>query len=296
MQRQATVQLVGPFLKWAGGKRQLLPALEALVPRGIKRYHEPFLGGGALAFRLMSTRPDVEFSGSDANADLIDAYLAARDRPAELISALRDLEGRYFEDPEPCYYSVRGSEPRGRVQRAARLLFLNRTCYNGLYRVNSRGRFNVPHGKYERPNIVNEKKVRAAGELLRSRRARISCRDFSSVLDEAERGDFVYFDPPYLPASPTAFTAYTCRGFGRAQLEELARACAELDSRGVLVMLSNTDARAVSDMFRGWHARHLASCRMVNSAGSGRTGHTDLLLTNYKLRAGSGPATFTLPR
>ena len=281
MRGQQAVQIAGPFVKWAGGKRLLLPEIEALVPREIGTYREPFLGGGALAFRLMSTRPGLRFSGSDANPDLMDAYLAARDRTSELLSALRGLEKAYLEDPASCYYAVRASAPRGRVRRAARLLFLNRTCYNGLYRVNSRGGFNVPHGRYENPNIVNEHKVRAAGALLRSARAELSCRDFSSVLGEARRGDFVYFDPPYLPASPTAFTAYTCRGFGMAQLKELARACAELDSRGVRVMVSNTDARAVSDMFAGWRARRLESCRMVNSDGSGRTGHTDLLLTNY---------------
>ena len=281
MRGQQTVQLAGPFVKWAGGKRSLLPAIEGLVPREIGTYREPFLGGGALAFRLLSTRPGLRFSGSDANSDLMDAYLAARDRTSELLSALRGLQKAYLKDPRSCYYAVRASAPRGRVRRAARLLFLNRNCYNGLYRVNSRGGFNVPHGRYENPNIVNEHKVRAAGALLRSARAELSCRDFSSVLGEARRGDFVYFDPPYLPASPTAFTAYTCRGFGRAQLEELARACAELDSRGVRVMVSNTDASAVSDLFAGWRARRLESRRMINSEGSGRTGHADLLLTNY---------------
>lgn len=280
MQGQSTVQLVRPFVKWAGGKRLLLPSLERLAPSSA-RYHEPFLGGGALAFRLLSTRPGLVFSGSDANPDLVDAYIAARDRADDLVSALRSLERRYAEDPEGCYYGVRGSRPRGLVQRAARLLFLNRTCYNGLYRVNSRGGFNVPHGKYERPNIVNEKKVRAAGLLLRSSGARISCRDFAAVLDDAERGDFVYFDPPYLPASPAGFTAYTGRGFGYEQLRRLAGVCAELDSMGALVMVSNADARAVSELFPGWRARRLESCRMVNSVASGRTGHADLLLTNY---------------
>lgn len=278
---QVAVELTRPFVKWAGGKRLLLRSLEPLVPRRIRTYHEPFLGGGALMLALLSSRPDLSCSGSDANADLVCAYLAVRDRADDLVSALRAHEAEYLADPAAYYYKMRDSHPRGTVQRAARLLFLNRTCYNGLYRVNSDGRFNVPHGKYEKPNIVNEKKVRAAGALLRSAKADISCGDFAGVLDKARRGDFVYFDPPYLPTKPTAFTAYTCRGFGRAQLRELARVCAELDDKGVKVMVSNTDARAVSGLFSGWKVRRLESRRMINSVGSGRMGHADMLLTNY---------------
>lgn len=278
---QVAVELTRPFVKWAGGKRLLLHALEPLVPRRIGTYHEPFLGGGALMFALLSSRPGMRCSGSDANADLICAYSAVRDRADDLVSAMRAHESAYLADPEAYYYRMRDSRPRGTVQRAARLLFLNRTCYNGLYRVNSRGKFNVPHGKYERPNIVNEKKVRAAGAALRSSGAQVSHGDFARVLDDARRGDFVYFDPPYLPAVPTAFTAYTNGGFGYDDLRELARVCARLDSRGVRVMVSNTNTRAVSDMFSGWKARRLESRRMINSEGSGRMGHADMLLTNY---------------
>lgn len=278
---QVAVELTRPFVKWAGGKRSLLRLIEPLVPRRMGAYHEPFLGGGALMLALLSSRPGLRCSGSDANADLVCAYAAARDRADDLVSALRAHEAGYLADPDAYYYRMRDSSPRGTVQRAARLLFLNRTCYNGLYRVNSRGRFNVPHGKYEKPNIVNEKKIRAAGDLLRSTRTDISCCDFAGVLDAARRGDFVYFDPPYLPAKPTAFTAYTCRGFGRAELLKLARVCAELDAGGVKVMVSNTDASAVSGLFSGWRVRRLESRRMINSVGSGRTGHADMLLTNY---------------
>ena len=278
---QVAVELTRPFVKWAGGKRLLLRSLEPLVPRRMGTYHEPFLGGGALMLALLSSRPGLRCSGSDTNADLIHTYLAVRDRADDLVSVLRTHEAGYLADPDAYYYEIRDSRPRGTVQRAARLIFLNRTCYNGLYRVNSHGQFNVPHGKYEKPNIINEKKVRAAGALLSSTEADISCGDFTGVLDRAQRGDFVYFDPPYLPTKPTAFTAYTCKGFGHAQLHELARVCAKLNNKGVKVMVSNTDARAVSGLFSGWTVRRLESRRMINSVGSGRMGHADMLLTNY---------------
>lgn len=278
---QVAVEMPRPFVKWAGGKRFLLPSLVPLVPRRMGAYHEPFLGGGALLFALLSSRPGLRCSGSDANADLVCAYEAVRDSADELVSALRAHEARYLAGPRDYYYAVRDSAPRGTVQRAARLLFLNRTCYNGLYRVNSRGRFNVPHGRYERPNIVNEKKVRAAGAALRASGADISRAGFEGVLGRAKRGDFVYFDPPYLPASSTSFTAYTDGKFGYADLRRLAGVCSELDGAGVRVMVSNTDASAVEGLFSGWTVRRVPSRRMVNSVASGRTGHADMLLTNY---------------
>ena len=272
-----------PFVKWAGGKRQLLPVLERNLPPGFGTYHEPFLGGGAMLFRILSLHPDQRCAVSDLNPDLILVYTTVRDRVDDLISSLEAHAKGYAGDPAAYYYSVRAVDPGGRIERASRLIFLNRTCFNGLYRVNSRGGFNVPHGRYKNPQIVGEDNLRAVSRILRSCKVDISHRDFSSIPDGVSEGDLVYLDPPYLPVSDTAkFTSYTDRDFGYADLVRLARLCADLDGRGARVMLSNSDSEAVSNLFpEGWRKQRIAAKRFINSDAKKRTGHHELLITNY---------------
>ncbi len=276
-----------PFLKWAGGKRQLIHVLNENVPDTFGRYFEPFLGGGALLFHTMATRPGHEYRVSDLNPDLVCSYVTIRDRVDDLISSLRDHEIRYHREPQEYYYEVRASRPNGNVEKTSRTIFLNRTCFNGLYRVNSKGLFNVPFGKYSNPKIVNEDNLRSVSWALRENGVSLMCCDFESILDEACEGDFVYLDPPYQPVSPTArFTSYTKKDFvdgGLERLARLARLCTRLDSKGCRVLLSNSDSEEVIDLFssRPWSIDRIRANRAINSNSKRRTGHFELLIKNY---------------
>ena len=212
-----------PFVKWAGGKRQLIPILNENLPETFGTYYEPFLGGGALLFHILTERNGQKCNISDLNSDLVLAYTTIRDRIDELISSLKNHERNYQKDSKSYYYSVRDTNPRSEIEKTSRLLFLNRTCFNGLYRVNSKGKFNVPLGKYTNPNIVNEENLRSVSDLFQSSRVSIKCRDFEAVLRDAKKGDLVYFDPPYQPVSETAnFTSYTNKNFTFEDLSRLS--------------------------------------------------------------------------
>jgi DNA adenine methylase len=229
-----------PFVKWAGGKRQLIPILNENLPDTFGTYFEPFLGGGALLFHMLTERQGQKCSISDLNSDLVLSYTTIRDRTEALITSLKNHERNYQKDSKSYYYSIRESNPRSQIEKTSRLIFLNRTCFNGLYRVNSKGKFNVPLGKYSNPNIVNEDNLRSVSHILQSRKVAIQCRDFESVLRDAKKGDLVYFDPPYQPVSDTAnFTSYTNKDFTYDDLSRLAELCMDLDSKGCRVLLSN---------------------------------------------------------
>lgn len=283
MAHQQTYQIATPFVKWAGGKRQLLTELHEHVPAKFGTYYEPFVGGGAMAFSILSENPRAICSLSDLNSELIITYVTVRDRVEELISSLRKHAANYALDPKVYYYATRASTPRGQVEKASRLLFLNRTCFNGLYRVNSNGQFNVPIGSYANPNIINEVTLRAASRTLHSRKISIKCCDFTAVLRTAKRGDFVYFDPPYQPVSKTAsFTSYTRMDFGIRDFARLAETCEELSKRGCHVLVSNSDVKDVRAAFdNDWSVGRLRAKRAINSVGSSRSGHSELLIRNY---------------
>ena len=273
-----------PFVKWAGGKRQLIPVLDANLPETFGTYFEPFLGGGALLFHILARRHGQKCSISDLNSDLILAYATIRDKTDDLLSSMKNHEKNYQKNSKPYYYSVRDSSPRGRVEKTSRLLFLNRTCFNGLYRVNSKGKFNVPLGRYSNPNIVNEDNLRAVSRILQTGKVSIGCRDFGAVLGDAKKDDLVYFDPPYQPVSDTAnFTSYTDRDFTRDDLDRLHELCQRLDSKGCKVLLSNSDSEEVSGMFSGkpWKISKISANRSINSDSKKRTGHFELLVKNY---------------
>jgi len=273
-----------PFVKWAGGKRQFIPILHQNLPEAFGTYYEPFLGGGALLFHILTDKNGQKCSISDLNSDLVLAYTTIRDRIDALISSLKNHEKNYQKDSKSYYYSVRESNPRNEVEKTSRLIFLNRTCFNGLYRVNSKGKFNVPLGKYTNPNIVNEENIRAVSSILQTNRISIKCRDFESVLRDAKKGDLVYFDPPYQPVSSTAnFTSYTTKDFTYDDLTRLAELCLKLDSKECHVLLSNSDSKEVSDIFakKPWKITRIEANRSINSNSKKRTGHFELLIKNY---------------
>lgn len=273
-----------PFVKWAGGKRQLIPILNQNLPVSFGTYYEPFLGGGALLFHMLTERNGQKCSISDLNSDLVLAYTTIRDRIDNLITSLKNHEKNYRKDSKFYYYSVRQSNPRSEIEKTSRLLFLNRTCFNGLYRVNSKGKFNVPLGKYTNPNIVNEENLRSVSSILQSSKVNIKCRDFEAVLRDAKKGDLVYFDPPYQPVSDTAnFTSYTNKDFTYDDLSRLAELCKNLDGKGCKVLLSNSDSKQVSDMFseKPWTINKIPANRSINSNSQKRTGHFELLIKNY---------------
>ncbi|NOS61496.1 MAG: DNA adenine methylase [Nitrosarchaeum sp.] len=273
-----------PFVKWAGGKRQLIPIINQNLPESFGTYYEPFLGGGALLFHILTDKNGQKCSISDLNSDLVLAYTTIRDRVDSLIASLKNHEKNYQKNSESYYYSIRESNPRSEIEKTSRLIFLNRTCFNGLYRVNSKGKFNVPLGKYSNPNIVNEENLYAVSTILQSSRISIKCRDFEAVLRDAKKGDLVYFDPPYQPTSATAnFTSYTNKDFTYDDLTRLAELCLKLDSRGCNVLLSNSDSKEVADIFakNPWKITRIEANRSINSNSKKRTGHFELLIKNY---------------
>lgn len=273
-----------PFVKWAGGKRQLIPILNENLPKSFGTYFEPFLGGGALLFHMLTERNGQKCSISDLNSDLVLAYTTIRDRVDSLITSLKNHEKNYQKDSQSYYYSVRENNPRSQIEKTSRLLFLNRTCFNGLYRVNRKGKFNVPLGKYTNPNIVNEENLRSVSNILQASRVSIECRDFEAVLRTAKKGDLVYFDPPYQPVSETAnFTSYTNKSFSYDDLNRLVDLCINLDEKGCKVLLSNSDSKEVSDLFskKPWNVSRIQANRSINSNSKKRTGHFELLIKNY---------------
>ena len=272
-----------PFVKWAGGKRQLMSELKKNFPTKFGTYLEPFLGGGAVMFDLLAKQPNLKCNASDLNSDLVLAYVTIRDRLEKLIESLEDHSKNYHKDSTGYYYEVRNQEPKNQIEKVSRLLFLNKTCFNGLYRVNSKGKFNVPLGRYTNPNIVNKENLQAVSKILQSEKIKISCRDFSSIIKDAKKEDFVYFDPPYQPVSDTAnFTSYTHRDFTEDDLERLADLANQLNSKGCNVMLSNSNSKTVKKLFSsGWRIREIKANRAINSNSQKRTGHKEIIIKNY---------------
>ena len=269
-----------PFLKWAGGKAQLLRQFEPFLPRSIKSYREPFLGGGAVFFHLKHRFPAMRAVLRDNNSELINCYQVVRDQIDPLIARLDDHLSRFRADGERYYYLVRSrhelTEP---VERAARMIFLNKTCYNGLWRVNSRGRFNVPIGSYrpEKVSLYDPAALRAAHRALAG--ADLAVRDFRQTLASAAPGEFVYIDPPYFPVSATAnFTSYTKEDFGKAEQEELAALFADAARRGARLMLSNSDVPLVRHLYAEFELETVRARRAVNCDGAKRGAVNEIIV------------------
>ncbi len=254
-----------PFLKWTGGKRQLLPELLKRVPSMYGVYHEPFVGGGALFFAL---RPPVARLG-DMNPRLVRCYRAIRDNVDDLIGL---LSSRYATNTAGFFYATRAAEPSDPVEVAAWMIYLNKTCFNGLWRVNKAGKFNAPFGKYDNPAICDEENLRACSAALKAGLVTIENEDFESVDGRAKAGDFVYFDPPYVPLSETSsFAAYTAGGFGPRDQERLRDLALTLKRRGVHVLLSNSGAPAVEKLYSAdFTIAEVMARRSINKNASGR--------------------------
>jgi DNA adenine methylase len=267
-----------PFLKWAGGKGQLLPHILPRIPRHYNRYIEPFVGAGAVYFAV---RPLSAYL-ADCNTELMNCFQVVRSEVEALIEQLKE----YRYDREQ-YYQVRSLDERDdfaqipAVIRAARFIYLNRTCFNGLYRVNKRGRFNVPFGRYTNPTIVDAENLRRCSATLAP--AILAASSFEAVLDVAQRGDFVYFDPPYAPVSRTAaFTKYAKDGFTERDQELLLLVCLQLHQRGVHWMVSNSCTPLILELYRGFTIERVPALRMINSDAAERGEVAELLIRNYQ--------------
>jgi DNA adenine methylase len=268
-----------PILKWAGGKKRLLGELLPKLPTHVRTYAEPFAGGAALFFALESDR-SRSFEHAilaDQNEELVACYRAVKSRARELVLRLRDY--KYDRD---AYYRVRAEETAGwsDVDRGARLIYLNHTCFNGLWRVNAAGKFNVPFGRYDNPRIVDEEGLLSASAALQ--RVEIVHADFAEVTASLGPGDFAYFDPPYVPLSKTAsFTSYAAGGFGPQDQERLARELSALRDRGACAMLSNADTKGVRELYQGFAVHEVKAPRAINSNTKKRGDVNELLVTSW---------------
>lgn len=263
-----------PFLKWAGGKGRLIQQYQQYFPKSFRTYYEPFLGGGAIYFHLLPPRSVL----TDINSELVNVYCCVKDNVEQLILLLAEHQQRHSE---VYYYQVRANPGGSNVARAARLLYLNKTCFNGLYRENSRGEFNVPMGRYKKPRVCNPDLLYAASAALRN--ACVEVRSFESVLDDAHSSqDFVYFDPPYYPISSTSsFTAYNRYSFTATDQIKLRDTFSELAERGVKVMLSNSDCPFIRDLYNSFNIHTVSATRAINSNAQKRGKITELLITSY---------------
>ncbi|WEV54672.1 DNA adenine methylase [Leuconostocaceae bacterium ESL0723] len=278
--------LIKPFVKWAGGKRQLLPEIEQYVPRDIKKYYEPFVGGGAVLFDLQPAKATI----NDFNGELTNAYESVKDNVDELIAELKEHQHSHSEEH---YYEVRLWDRDGtleevsNVQRAARFIYLNRTGYNGLFRVNRKGQNNVPFGRYKNPTIVNEEGLRAVSRYLNEADVAILNGDYANAVKDAEPGDFVYLDPPYAPVSTNgqSFVGYTSTGFGIDEQVRLRDFFDELTQKGVNVMMSNSSTPLIHDLYEKYADSTIIvqAGRNINSNGNGRKKIDEVIVMNYKI-------------
>lgn len=270
-----------PFVKWAGGKRRLVRELLSILPSSFGDFYEPFLGGGALFFALSARETGFNAHLSDLNSELIGTYKVIKENPEDLIAILSRIQNEYERSTSKSeyYYRKRSTTPSGNVETAAQLIFLNKTCFNGLYRVNSRGEFNVPFGRYKRPRILDAKNIRAVSKALRHTNAELTISGFKESTTKCCKNDLVYFDPPYQPKSRTSsFTDYTPNGFAPADQEILAKVFDELVARGCTVLLSNSDTSLTRTLYREYDIRIVSVNRPINSNGSGRTGHKEMIV------------------
>lgn len=275
-------KLVQPFLKWVGGKRQLLQVITPLLPARIAQYTyaEPFIGGGALLFHLQSRNVII----NDFNSELINVYEVIRDFPDDLIAHLKSHvnEAEYF-------YELRGLdrtpefETLTTIERASRVIYLNKTCFNGLYRVNSSGEFNAPFGRYVNPNIVNEVTVRAVSLYLNSNNVQLRTGDYSEILRDATQETFLYLDPPYHPVNATSnFTGYVMNGWGDDDQIRLRESCDDLTRRDIKFMLSNSATPFILEQYSNYNIQIVKANRAINSVGDRRGEVDEVIIRNYE--------------
>ena len=273
-------KLVVPFLKWAGGKRQLMPEIRKMLPKGVTNhpYYEPFIGGGALFFELLPKRAVI----NDYNEELINVYTVIRDNPSELDLKRHKNTAEYFYkiraiDRQPLFSNLT------RIERASRIIYLNKTYYNGLYRVNNAGEFNSPFGRYKNPNIVNEPVIKAVSKYLNSSQIQISSCDYALILKDAPTDSFVYLDPPYHPVSEgSSFTGYVQGGWDEGEQLRLRDVCNRLSERGIKFILSNSASDFIREIYSDYNIHIVQAKRSVNSNPSRRGQVDEFLIRNYE--------------
>ena len=271
-----------PFTKWTGGKRQLLGELRSYMPETYGRYFEPFVGGGALFFDLAPEKAVI----NDFNEELINAYRQIKNNPAELINLLIKHKENNSKD---YYLELRSADRDGRisrmtgVERAARILYMLRVDFNGLYRVNSKNQFNVPYGRYKNPKIVDVDLLYQISEYLNENDVEILQTDFAEAVKDAQTGDFVYFDPPYIPLNETSsFTSYTHEGFSYEEQVRLRDTFKELTERGVYAMLSNSSSPLVEELYKDFNIYFVEAQRTNGAKSSSRGKISEIIVTNYE--------------
>ena len=294
---------IRPFVKWAGGKGSLIPQLNNFYPYELKngiieRYIEPFVGGGAVLIDILQKYDIQEVYAFDINIDLINSYNVIKCNVEELINNLKQMETEYLqlgqEERKKYFYNIRNEynnyeleENEQNIQRAAQFIYLNRTCFNGLYRVNKNGKFNVPVGSYKNPTICDEENLRQLSQLIQN--VQFQYGDYSKSMEYVTENTFVYFDPPYRPLNVTSgFTSYTKEDFNDENQKELARFYGELNVRNAKLMLSNSNPKNINkedtffdNIYQGFNINQIQASRMINANSSGRGKISEILVTNY---------------
>lgn len=294
---------IKPFVKWAGGKGSLIPELNNFYPYELKngiiqRYIEPFVGGGAVLIDILQKYDIQEVYTFDINIDLINAYNVIKNNVGELITNLKQMETEYLqlgqEERKNYFYNIRHEynnyeleENEQNIQRAAQFIYLNRTCFNGLYRVNKNGKFNVPVGSYKNPTICDEENLRQLSQLIQN--VQFQYGDYSRSMEYVTKNTFVYFDPPYRPLNVTSgFTSYTKEDFNDDNQRELATFYGELSKRNAKLMLSNSNPKNINkedtffdNIYQGFNINQIQASRMINANSNGRGKISEILVTNY---------------
>lgn len=275
--------LLSPVLKWVGGKRQLLNEIIPLIPSSCSTYVEPFIGGGAVLFEYQPKKAII----NDYNSELINVYNVIKEYPEDLIKELQfhkehnTAEHFYIVreyDRNTCFYAQMTD-----VQKAARIIYLNKTCYNGLYRVNSAGQFNSPYGKYKNPNIVSEHIIKAISKYFNENKVIIKNGDYKDALKGLRKGAFVYLDPPYMPISTSSsFTGYTENGFDEDMQKELKDECDKLNKKGIKFLQSNSDCEFIRMLYKDYNIKTIRAKRSINSKGNSRGEINEVLIYNYE--------------
>lgn len=265
---------INPVVKWAGGKRQLLPNIITHIPKKINTYIEPFIGGGAVLFETQPKKAII----NDLNFELMNMYYVVANYTDELIEALNKMKANHSEE---YFYEVRAydrleEQVLDNIEMAARLIYLNKTCFNGLYRVNKKNQFNAPYGHYKNPSIFDEQNIRNMAEYLKNSDISYYSRDYKDILKLAEPGDFVYLDPPY----DGTWTNYTDEGFNKTHQEELAEACIQLHADGIRFLLSNSRTDFIEYLYKGFNMEVVLANRAINSDKNGRGKVEELLIYN----------------
>lgn len=269
------------FVKWAGGKGQLIDQFKPFFPKEVNRYFEPFVGSGAVAFYIIQKYNPKDVFLSDTNKELINAYEVVKTDVEKLILDLRQHKHNFKIDREKYYYEIRKIDPHqlSKIKNAARFIFLNKTCFNGLYRVNSKGEFNVPIGSYKNPEIFEEDKLRRISKLLKN--VTLTSTSFETILPHTKKGDFVYLDPPYYPLKKNSFTTYQKNVFLDEEHKKLSNLFKKLDNKGCLVMESNSDTDFVKKLYTNYKPLHVKARRSINCQSQGRGIINEVVIKNY---------------